>query len=50
MTTEQENEELKKEVIRLRIIIMMEGAKWLANHNDEAGKKYWLDFMSSSIK
>ena len=50
MTTEQENEYLKKEVIRLRMIIMNEGAKWFTHHKDEAGKKYWQDFMNKAVR
>ena len=50
ITIEEESEHLRKEVIRLRMIIMTEGAKWKAHHKDESKKKYWLDFMSSAIK
>ena len=50
MTTEQENEHLRKEVIRLRMIIMNEGAKWKAHHKDESKKKYWQDFMNKAVQ
>lgn len=49
-TIEAENKELKKEVIRLRMIIMNEGAKWKAHHKDESKKKYWHDFMDKAVQ
>ena len=47
---EAENEELKKEVLRLRMIIAREGVKWLTHHEDKEKKKYWQDFMSQVIQ
>ena len=35
ITIEEESEHLRKEVIRLRMIIMTEGAKWKAHHLEQ---------------